>query len=90
MTRDDIFSALKRNMTDIIESTRGKEILESHRMLGDFQADSLEVVEVISRTMKQLKTKIPRTRLNEAKNIGDLLDMFMATQVSARSGSGAS
>jgi acyl carrier protein len=77
-------------MTDIIESTRGKEILESHRMLGDFQADSLEVVEVISRTMKQLKTKIPRTRLNEAKNIGDLLDMFMAAQVSARSGSGAS
>jgi len=90
MTRDDIFSALKRNMTDIIESTRGKEILESHRMLGDFQADSLEVVEVISRTMKQLKTKIPRTRLNEAKNIGDLLDMFMAAQVSATSGSGAS
>ena len=83
MTRDDIFAALKHNMTDIIEGARGKEILESHRLLGDFNADSLEVVEVISRTMKQVKIKIPRTRLNEAKNIGDLLDMFVDAQASA-------
>ena len=44
--------------------------------MREFGADSLEAVEVASRTMKQLKIRVPRTELSKAKTIGELLDMF--------------
>ncbi len=82
MTRDEIFDVVKSNMKTVIEGTDGKEIVETDSM-GDFDADSLEIVEVVSRSMKQLKLKVPRTRLLEAQNLKDLLDLFEATAVKA-------
>ena len=76
MDREQIFTALKGHMQSVIEGARGREVSESQSLLRDFEADSLEVVEVVSRTMKKLKVKIPRTALSEAKSIGQLLDLF--------------
>ena len=39
-------------------------------------ADSLEIVEVVSRSMKQLRLKVPRTELSGARNLKELIDMF--------------
>jgi acyl carrier protein len=75
MSRDEIFAVIKKNMEEIVESARGQEINESQSM-RDFGADSLEVVEVVSRSMKELKIKVPRTELSEAKNLSDLIDLF--------------
>jgi polyketide biosynthesis acyl carrier protein len=75
MTRDDIFAVVKSNITMIIEGMKGKEIREADSM-RDFGADSLEIVEVVSRSMKQLKLKVPRTELSGAKNLKELLDLF--------------
>jgi acyl carrier protein len=76
MDREQIFTALKGHMQKVIEGARGREISEAQSLLKDFEADSLEVVEVVSRTMKELKVKVPRTALSEAKSIGQLLDLF--------------
>ena len=75
MTRDQIFGVVKSNMQAIIEGSRGKEITEQSSM-KDFGADSLEMVEVVSRSMKQLKIKVQRTELSTAKNLKQLLDLF--------------
>jgi acyl carrier protein len=75
MIRDDIFAVVKSNITMIIEGAKGKEIREADSM-RDFGADSLEIVEVVSRSMKQLKVKVPRTELSGAKNLKELLDLF--------------
>jgi acyl carrier protein len=75
MTRDEIFAVVKSNVQAIIEGAKGKEITESNSM-RDYQADSLEIVEVVSRSMKQLKIKVPRTELASAKNLKDLVDLF--------------
>jgi acyl carrier protein len=75
MGRDEMFEVVKANMQTVIEGAHGEEIIETHSM-RDFQADSLEIVEVVSRSMKQLKIKVPRTRLLEAQNLKDLLDLF--------------
>jgi acyl carrier protein len=75
MIRDDIFAVVKSNITMIIEGAQGKEIREADSM-RDFGADSLEIVEVVSRSMKQLKIKVPRTDLSGAKNLKELLDLF--------------
>lgn len=76
MTREHIFSVLKSNLEKVVEGARDKQITEGQSLLQDFGADSLEVVEVVSRTMKELKLKIPRTALSEPKNIGQLVDLF--------------
>lgn len=75
MTRDAIFDVIKGNMQVIIEGARDKEITEQHAM-RDFGADSLEMVEVVSRTMKQCRRKVKRTDLAQAKNLGDLLTLL--------------
>ena len=75
MTREQMFDVIKTNMSTIIEGARGKEITEQQSM-KDFGADSLEMVEVVSRSMKQCRRKIKRTELAQAKNLGDLLDLL--------------
>ena len=50
MSRNEIFTVLKSNMEMIIDGVEGLEIKENNSMVSDFGADSLEVVEVISRT----------------------------------------
>jgi acyl carrier protein len=70
-----MFAVVKANIQEIIEGAKGAEIQESDSM-RDFGADSLEIVEVVSRSMKQLKIKVPRTELSGARNLKDLLDLF--------------
>jgi acyl carrier protein len=76
MNREQIFTALKSNIESTIEGTKGLEIKEEQSIVNDLGADSLEAVEVISRTMKQLKIKISRTDLSQVNNIKELLDLF--------------
>lgn len=75
MNRQVIFEAIKSNMQEIIEKAAGQDIKESDSML-DYGADSLEIVEIVSRSIKQLKIRVPRTDLAQAKNIGELVDIF--------------
>ena len=75
MTHEEIFAVVKTNVQMVIEDARGKEITEANSM-RDYGADSLEIVEVVSRSMKQLKIKVPRTMLSDARNLGDLVALF--------------
>jgi acyl carrier protein len=75
MTRDQIFAVVRATIDEIVESAHGQEISETASM-RDYGADSLEIVEVISRSMKQLKIKVPRTELAQAESLGDLVDIF--------------
>jgi acyl carrier protein len=72
---DEIFAVIKENMHIIIPGTAGKEILETNSM-RDFDADSLQIVEVVSRSMKQLRIKVPRARLLLVKNLQGLVEVF--------------
>jgi len=75
MTREEMFAVVKANMQEIVEAAKGRDILETDSM-RDIGADSLEIVEVVSRSMKQLRIKVPRTELTKAENLKDLLDLF--------------
>ena len=75
MDREEIFGVVKANMQAIIEGARGKNIRETNSM-RDFGADSLEIVEVVSRSMKHLRIKVPRAQLLGVENLGDLVDAF--------------
>jgi len=75
MTREEIFSVIQSNMRMIIPNMNGQEITDTQSM-RDFGADSLEMVEVVSRSMKQLKIKVPRARLMPVTNLKELVDVF--------------
>jgi acyl carrier protein len=82
MTRDEIFEVLKGNLFKIVEGARDVAISETASM-KDYGADSLEMVEVVSRSMKQLRIKVQRTDLATAKSLRDLLDLFEKAQAAA-------
>jgi acyl carrier protein len=63
VTRDEMFAVVKSNIQEIVEGAKGIDIKETDSM-RDFGADSLEIVEVVSRSMKDLKIKVPRTELS--------------------------
>ena len=75
MTREEMFGVVKGHIEKIVEGAAGKTITEDLSM-RDLGADSLEIVEVVSRSMKELRIRVPRTELSSAKNLKDLLDLF--------------
>lgn len=89
MERADILAVIIENMQDIIEGADDQDIDETKSML-DYGADSLEMVEVVSRSMKQLKVKVQRTELGQAKNIGDLVTLFEQAAASSHESDHAS
>ena len=52
------------------------EVTPTASFVDDLGADSLEIVEVVSRSMKELKIRVPRTELATAKNLSQLVDLF--------------
>jgi polyketide biosynthesis acyl carrier protein len=79
MTRSEIFSVVESNIRKIVDEARGKQITEDASM-QDLGADSLQVVEIISRSMKELRVKVPRTDLMGARKLKDLVDLFENAQ----------
>jgi len=75
MTRQAMFEVVKAKIREIVDGTADLEIREDLSM-RDLGADSLEIVEVVSRSMKELKIKVPRTELSGARNLKELLDLF--------------
>lgn len=76
MNQQDVQDALVSNIKEIIELPKDTEI-DVQKNMKDYGADSLQMVEVVSRTMKQLRIKIPRTELNNIQNISQLIDLFV-------------
>ena len=83
MTRTEIFDALKRNMKAVIPGLGEREIHPDSSLVKDYGADSLQVVEIVSRTMRAANVRLKRTELNRAQNLGALLDMLSAAVLPA-------
>jgi acyl carrier protein len=75
MTRAEMFVVVRTNIEKIVDGVDAARISEEVSM-PDLGADSLQVVEVVSRSMKELKVRVPRTDLSKARNLKDLLDLF--------------
>jgi acyl carrier protein len=75
MNREQIFGVVRSHIVQIVDGVKPEMISEDISM-RDLGADSLQVVEVVSRSMKELRLKIPRTELSRARNLRDLVDLF--------------
>ena len=79
MDRAQILNVVKKHILENVEDLKESD-LDPKRSLKDFGANSLDIIEVVSCSMRELNIKIPRSELAEIKSIDELGDNFMANQ----------
>ncbi len=75
MTREHVLEVVKRHLVDTIEELEGVEI-DPAKSMKDLGANSLDIVEVVSSSMRELKVKVPRSELNRLTNINELIELL--------------
>lgn len=75
MTREDVLEVVMRHLVDTIEELEGVEI-DPAKSMKDLGANSLDIVEIVSASMRELKVKVPRSELNKLENINQLVDLL--------------
>ena len=78
MTREDVLEVVTRHLVDTIEELEGVEI-DPAKSMKDLGANSLDIVEVVSCSMRELKVKVPRAELNKLENINQLVELLHKT-----------
>jgi polyketide biosynthesis acyl carrier protein len=76
MTKEQIMDVIKKNIVANIDDVDGATI-DPSKSMKDYGANSLDMIEVVSTTMRELKIKVPRSELTDINNIEQLADKFM-------------
>ncbi len=76
MERADIIKVIKKHIFENLEDVKEEDI-DPSKALSDYGANSLDIIEVVSTSMRELNIKIPRSELADLKNIDDLADKFV-------------
>ena len=75
MTKGEIIDVIKKNIVENLDDVESEEI-DPQRTMKDYGANSLDMIEVVSCSMRDLNIKIPRSELADLKNIDELADKF--------------
>jgi acyl carrier protein len=75
ISRAYILSVIKRHIATVVEDV-DVEAIDTSRSMKEYGANSLDIVEVVSHTMRELKVKVPRTELSKLTNIDGLADLL--------------
>jgi acyl carrier protein len=78
MNRQVILSVIAKHLANAVEGLDASTI-DGARSMKDYGANSLDIVEVVSASMRELKVKVPRSELNKLKDINGLADLLSAT-----------
>ncbi len=76
MERQEILAVIEKHLVKSVPGITEK--IEEQKTFMDYGANSLDIVEIVSGSMRELKIKIPRTELSDIKNIAGLVDKFVA------------
>ena len=63
MTQEEVFDVLKKHILDQLEDEVEEEEIDIEKSMLDLGANSLDIVEIVTNTMRELKIKIPRDEL---------------------------
>ena len=73
MNRDEILAMVVRHVADTVEDLSVADV-DPSRSMQDHDLASLDIVEVVSRSMRELKVTVPRSQLRTVGTINDLVD----------------
>jgi acyl carrier protein len=78
MNRDDVQKVVVKHLVDAVDGLQAEGI-DPKRSMKDLGANSLDIVEVVSSSMRELKVKIPRSELAKLTNLEQLVDLLHRT-----------
>jgi acyl carrier protein len=78
MTRQHVLDVVQKHFHKSVPSAPAE--LDPSKRFTDYGANSLDVVEIVSGSMRELKVKIPRNELADIQNIDGLLDKLIQKQ----------
>jgi acyl carrier protein len=78
ITREEVWDVVKEHLVETVEELEGVEV-DPAKSMKDLGANSLDIVEVVSCSMRELKVKVPRSELNTLENINQLVDLLHKT-----------
>ena len=76
MTKVDVINVIKEVIEDNLDDISAGDI-DPQKSMTDYGANSLDMIEVVSCSMRELGIKVPRAELAEIQNIEALADKFM-------------
>ncbi len=76
MSKDEVVTIITRNLQENLPDVDPAAI-EPTSSMRDYGANSLDIIEVVSATMRELKIRVPRSELADVENIDQLADKFM-------------
>ena len=77
MTREEVLAVVARHLAQSVDGLDAGTI-DPQRSMKDYGANSLDIVEVVSGAMRELKVKVPRTELNKLTNLDGLVGLLHA------------
>jgi len=77
MDRAEIEAVVKKHLLEVVDDLREADI-DTTKSMKDLGANSLDIVEVVSCSMRELKVKVPRSELSKLANIDGLVDLLHA------------
>ena len=76
MTKQEVIQVIKNNIVDNLDDIKEADI-DASKSMKDYGANSLDIIEVVSSSMRELAIKIPRSELADITTIDQLADRFM-------------
>jgi acyl carrier protein len=73
--KDEIFGIVQKHLCAIVETIDPAQVT-CDRSMKDLGASSLDMVEVVSCSMRELRVRVPRAELSKLENIGGLVDLL--------------
>ncbi len=78
MTRENILEVVKKHLVEIVGDIEPARI-DPVKSMKEMGANSLDIVEVVSCAMRELKVKVPRSELSKLTNIDGLVNLLFDT-----------
>ncbi|MCC6523236.1 MAG: acyl carrier protein [Polyangiaceae bacterium] len=78
MTREQVMTVVVKHLAEAVDGLDPANI-DASRSMKDLGANSLDIVEVVSSSMRELKIKIPRSELAKLTNLDGLVDLLFRT-----------
>lgn len=75
ITRDQILAVVKKHVLATVDGLPD-EAFDPAKSMKDLGANSLDMVEVVSCAMRELKVKVPRSELSKLTNVDGLVDLL--------------
>jgi acyl carrier protein len=75
MERENVLNVVVKHLRLNVDGTEDHDV-DPARSMADYGASSLDIIEVVSASARELRVQLPMTQLAGLKNIGELADVL--------------